>query len=94
MDPFAPKCQPMPDCMMSDDAEPCTGFRVEAIARGRERQENDALRAEIEWLRAIVNRVIEDLELTVFCDGHTRARPCEPECHCVQHYDAVRALIR
>jgi HAMP domain-containing protein len=49
---------------------------------------------EIEWLRAVVNRVIEDLEAVVFCDGHTRAMPCEPECHCVQHYDAVRELIR
>jgi hypothetical protein len=56
--------------------------------------ELDRLRDEIERLRATVNRVIEDLEMAVFCDGHTRAMPCEPECHCVQHYDAVRGLIR
>jgi HAMP domain-containing protein len=53
-----------------------------------------ALMDEIEWLRAAVNRVIEDLEMAVFCDGHTRLQPCEPNCHCVSTYDAVRALIR
>jgi hypothetical protein len=67
-----------------------------SVTKGHEPTDEDAIEAadEIERLRATVNRVIDDLETVVFCDGHTRLQPCEPECHCVQHYDAVRELIR
>jgi hypothetical protein len=55
---------------------------------------SDEAADEIERLRAAVDRIIDGLEMAVFCDGHTRLQPCEPECHCVQHYDAVRELLR
>jgi hypothetical protein len=52
--PDAPKCQPMPDCMMPDGTEPCAGYRIEAERHTQEREANNALYAEIERLRVVI----------------------------------------
>lgn len=45
------------------------------------------------WLMGAASIPKKKVEAAIFCAGHTRAAPCEPQCHCVLHYDDILTLI-